>query len=228
MDTSKLKASWYKTRWGVVFVFVSIILLSLAVIIGSLVVKELRDANDPSKVTISIDRFEVATKDNYWIGSSNPKVTIIEFGDFSCEMCGMAFPTIREVVAKYKSDVKFVFKDFPVVSDVSPLLAMAARCAGEQGLFWTMYDKLFINQGVASAEKLAEIAKQSGADEQRFAACLEKQTYLKNIQDDYSEGEALGIEGTPTWFINGYKVEGVIPLKGFEDMIERLKREPPD
>lgn len=101
-------------------------------------------------------------------------------------------------------------------------LSMAARCAGEQGLFWVMHDKLFQNQGVSGASKLIETAKQVGADTSRFASCLNSQKYIGRIQENFSDGDDLGVKGTPTWFVNGIKIEGAVPLSVWENIIQEL------
>jgi protein-disulfide isomerase len=99
---------------------------------------------------------------------------------------------------------------------------MAARCAGEQGLFWVMHDKLFQNQGVTEIEGLVELANQVGADTNKFSSCMAKEKYLTEIQKDFSEGQSLGLTGTPIWFINGYKISGDIPHDTFIQIIENL------
>ncbi|MCX6796679.1 MAG: DsbA family protein [Candidatus Falkowbacteria bacterium] len=170
----------------------------------------------------NVKALQQMTKNSPWLGAANPQVTIIEFGDFSCTLCQESFSTIREISRKYKDQVKIIFKDFPVISENSASLALAARCANEQGLFWPMYDKLFINQGVTTQEQLSELAKQIGADTSRFTTCFNNKKYLKDIQQDYADGETLKITGTPTWFINGNKVEGAIPHDTFINIIEQF------
>lgn len=181
-------------------------------------------ATQPVKSSSTIDEktLQAMTKNSPWLGAANPQVTIIEFGDFSCTLCQESFSTIREISRKYKDQVKIIFKDFPVISENSASLALAARCANEQGLFWPMYDKLFINQGVTTQEQLSELAKQIGADTSRFTTCFNNKKYLKDIQQDYADGETLKITGTPTWFINGNKVEGAIPHDTFINIIEQF------
>lgn len=171
---------------------------------------------------------QAMTKDSYWLGAANPKITIIEFGDFSCPHCEEAFSTIREISVKYKSTVKIIFKDFPVVGANSMSLALAGRCAGEQGLFWPMYDKLYLNQNVLAQEsdstklaaELTEAAKEISADTNRFTNCFSGKKYQASINQDYQDGTNLQVSGTPTWFINGYKVEGVPPRDTFIKMID--------
>ena len=85
-----------------------------------------------------------------------------------------------------------------------------------------MYDKLFINQGFTTEEQLTELAKQIGTDTSRFTTCFNNKKYLKDIQQDYSDGKTLGLSGTPSWFINGEKIEGAIPHDTFIKNIELL------
>ncbi len=158
----------------------------------------------------------------YWIGSSNPKITIVEFGDFACLMCKNSFSKIRELGIKYKNDVKIVFRDFPVISENSMNLAISARCAGEQGFFWVMHDKLFINQGKSSIIEIKEMAKQTGVDIDRFNNCFDNKKYISAINKDLEMARELNIKGTPTWFINGNKVSGDIPYNIFLNIIEEM------
>ena len=85
-----------------------------------------------------------------------------------------------------------------------------------------MHDKLFQNQGITTTDQLAELAKQIGADVNRFNNCYSQQKYLSQIQKDFTEGNKLELTGTPIWFINGYKVEGDIPYNTFIQIIEQL------
>ena len=160
--------------------------------------------------------------DGYWIGSSNPKITIVEFGDFACLMCKNSFSKIRELGIKYKDDVKIVFRDFPVISENSMNLAISARCAGEQGFFWVMYDKLFINYGKSSTIEIKEMAKQIGLDIDRFNNCFDNKKYISAVNKDLETARELNIKGTPTWFINGNKVSGDIPYDIFLNIIEEM------
>jgi len=161
---------------------------------------------------------------NYWIGASNPKITIVEFVDFSCPLCKNSFTKIREISLKYKKDVKIIFRDYPMYEH-SLDLAMAARCAGEQGLFWLMHDKLFQNQGMYEKNQLSELANQIGADVNKFNNCFTNKKYLSDIKNDFTDAEKLEVAGTPTWFINGAKVAGDIPYGLFVEIVEELIKE---
>lgn len=227
-DTAK---SIFKTWWGrLVIVFFTIILI-LLVAVGFYIYNSVQAAKQNAGIKLSGPTYPAADNDlpagqagHYWLGSAKAPITIVEFGDFTCPVCEKAFPTIREISLKYKNDIKFIWRDYPVVQDYSALLALSARCAGEQGLFWPMHDKLFQNQGVSTADQLTALANQIGADTARFKDCLNKEKYLPQIKKDLSDGQTFGNTGTPTYFINGYKIAGDIPYDIFVKIIEGLKK----
>ena len=161
---------------------------------------------------------------NYSIGTDDPKITIVEFSDFACPYCKQSFSKIREISLKYNEDVKYIFRDLPIISEHSASLALAARCAGEQGLFWPMHDRLFIDQGIKEEAEIFMAAKQSGVEASKFKICFDSQTYLPQIEKDYSDAQALGIDhiGTPVWFINGYQIAGSIPEDIFNKLINDI------
>ena len=168
-------------------------------------------------------KYQVEKEGSYWLGSSNPKVSIVEFADFACPYCKNTYTLIREVSIRYKDKVKITYRDFPLHEE-SLDLAMGARCAGEQGLFWPMHDKLFTYQGIKDIAQIKEIANQVGADSQKWTKCIEEKKYLNEISEDLTEAERLGLSGTPTWFINGYKLEGDVPQKILFGIIDELTR----
>jgi protein-disulfide isomerase len=241
---------WFKQWWGVIIIiFLAIILFFLAVS-AFYFVGEIKNSSlkiNRAKQPISGQKYGAASSDSYWLGSANAKITIVEFGDFACPVCEKAFPTTGQIRQNYKNDVKFIWRDFPVVTEYSSFLALAGRCAGEQGLFWPMHDKLFQNQNAIysladqfSADTtstqftnqltnlLVSLANQSGADTVKFKDCLDKQKYLPQIQKDLTDGQAFGIigseSGTPTYFINGYKIAGDVPYDMFVKIIEEMKK----
>jgi len=216
---------WYKNWWGITIVVFLTIFLIFLVAFGFYffdLVKNAKKEIDQQKLNLTGQKYEAEGRDNYWLGSPKAKIVIVEFGDFACPVCEKSFSTIREISLKYKNDIKFIWRDYPVVQSYSAALALTARCAGEQGLFWPMHDKLFRNQGVNTADQFIALANQIGADLNRFKDCLTKQKYLTQIQQDAAEAVKFDIKGTPTWFINGYKVEGEIPYNLFMQMIENI------
>lgn len=222
-----IKKSWHKTWRGVMILcFLAIILFVLATGISYFIRTKKNSNNKLNQATTKLSGqiFQAAAGEHYWLGTDQAKITIVEFGDFACPVCEKAFPTIREISLKYKNDLKLIWRDYPVVQNYSALLALAGRCAGEQGLFWPMHDKLFQNQGVNTAEELTALANQAGADTARFKDCLNKQKYLPQIQKDLLDGQTFGNIGTPTYFINGYRIPGDIPYDVFVEIIEKLKK----
>lgn len=218
---------WYKKWWGIIIIILGILFFSLIIAFGFLLLNlESLNLNqggltENNNINKAENELINGSANNYWLGSANPKITIVEFGDFACSQCQESFPTIREIGEKYKNDVKIIFRDYPVISENSASLALAARCAGEQGLFWPMYDKLFLNQDT-SASQINEMAVQVGANLTNFKNCINSQKYMPNIQKDFEDGQELGIAGTPTWFINGIMVEGNIPYNDFVKAIEEI------
>lgn len=217
--------SWYKKWWGIIiiiiFTFVLIILVAIAFYFYDLV-KNAQAELSQQKIKLSGERYDAENKESYWIGSAKPLVTIVEFADFACPYSKNSFPKIRDISLKYKNQIKFIYRDYPLLSGASPLLALSAHCAGEQGLFWLMHDKLFENQGVTNITQLAELANQIGANITKFNSCIAEEKYLPKIQKDVAAAQLLGISGTPAWFINGYKLEGDIPYNMFIQIIESL------
>ena len=215
---------WHKRWWGVAaIIFLSIILIFL-VAFGLYLYNSVKIIKNSPGIKLTGQTYPAADNEHYWLGAAKAPITIVEFGDFACPVCEQSFSTIREIGLKYKNDIKFIWRDYPVVAEYSALLALAGRCAGEQGLFWPMHDKLFQNQGVSTAGQLSTLANQIGADLARFNHCLNKQKYLAQIQEDLTDGQTFGNSGTPTFFINGYKVEGNIPYETFTKIIEGLKK----
>ncbi len=220
---SKLKKiKWWKISGLFILILVLSFLFAFSLYIKD-IVKELNNSALPNLKSQKQYDAE-GNGDNYWLGSANPKVTIVYFADFACPMCKSFFPKIREISTNYKKDVKIIFRDFPVISSYSMDLALAARCAGEQGFFWIMHDKLFINQGkIKTKEDIFNLAKQMSLDVGRFEYCFENKKYINQIKKDYEDGLKLEIKGTPTIFINGYKIEGDAPYDVLMRVIELLK-----
>lgn len=165
-------------------------------------------------------QYSLPEENNYWLGSDNPKVTIVEFADFSCSACKNTSYKLRKIIFSYAKDVKIIFKDFPVISEDSLTLALSGRCAGEQGLFWLMHDKLFEEQGKIDNNRLISLVGKIGGDGEELTYCLKNQKYLDDIKKDFSLGEKLDVSGTPTLFINGYKVTGDLPEEALIRIVE--------
>lgn len=169
---------------------------------------------------------QIETTDDPFLGPPASKVIVVEFGDFQCPYCKDEYQTFRELAAQYGNRVKFIFRDFPL-SEIHPeaqAAAEAAGCAFEQGndKFWAYHDKLYQNQDTLSAASYATIAAQVNLDEGKFAACMSSHARFDEIQSDVADGAAVGVTGTPTFYLNGYRVQGVIPKEKFAKALDLL------
>ena len=220
MQESNVK--WYKKWWSILIIIASVIFLALLLAFSLYIFSLAKKIAAEKNPTASEKKYNAENEDSFHLGANNPKITIVEFSDFACPFSKNSSPVIRDIVLKYNKDVKMIYRDFPVRQEYSMDLAMAARCAGEQGLFWPMHDKLFQNQGISEKNQIESLAEEIGVNPAEFNDCLENKKYLPQIQKDYADATDLKITGTPTWFINGYKVEGDMPKETWEKIIIEL------
>lgn len=171
-------------------------------------------------------RGELETADDPSLGNTNAPLTIVEFGDFECPFCKRAYPIVRELAAKYPDTIRVIYRDFPITAlhTGAQRAAEAGACAHEQGKFWAYHDRLFDRAPAFSTEELVRYALQIGLDETAFRSCLTSRKYEKEVASDYAAGIAAGVVGTPTWFVNGTKIEGMVPLQVWEGIINKLTR----
>lgn len=152
---------------------------------------------------------DVSPDDDPAKGPADAKVTIVEFSDFQCPACRQAHFALNEVLDKYGDQVKFVYRDFPLMGkhpDAMPA-AIAATCAGEQGKYWEMHDELFKAKSLAG-DDLKNIAGRLGVDLQKFASCMEEPGRAEEVKKDMKDGQLYGVNSTPTFYVNGYLVVG--------------------
>lgn len=141
-------------------------------------------------------------------GSSSAKLTVVEFSDFQCAYCKQLHPVIRRLMVEYKDSVRFVFRDYPFLDDFSVVLAMAGRCAHEQGRFFPFFDRVYGSRTPVTADSLVPIAKSIGLEISQFQICVSSERYKKTVLDDLAIGIKAGVTGTPTLFINGNIIPG--------------------
>ena len=153
----------------------------------------------------------------YALGSPTAPVTIAEYSDFECPYCAgfaaVQMPEVRsQLIATGK--VHWRFRDFPLPShQYSQTAALAAQCAGEQGKFWEMHDQIFTHHEWAQTGKdpsglFRDFGKAIGLDLDRYQACVDSRRYAGRIEASRQEGVALGVTGTPTFFLNGVRFQG--------------------
>lgn len=160
-------------------------------------------------------------QDAWATGSATPRATLVEFSDFECPACSAAHPFIKQVVASYSGELKFVFRHFPLAQHPNAQLAAnAAEAAGAQGKFWEMSDLLFQNQTTLSKETINGLGIELKLDMDRFTKEMTEETYKYKIQRDIDQGSTLGVNSTPTFFLNGKKLS----LFSFADLETEVKK----
>lgn len=140
-------------------------------------------------------------------GPANAAVTIIEVGDFACPFCEASQPALAAVLAKYRDQVRHVWKDLPLPDHPEALpAAIAARCAQEQGKFWEMHDKLFAPNSKLADGYYRSAAAELGLDKDAFASCLTSDRPRTLVEQSFNHVAAAGVDGTPYFFINTIRI----------------------
>jgi len=143
-------------------------------------------------------------------GPNDAPLTLVEYGDYQCPHCGKAYPIVKDVQRALGPRLRFVFRNFPLtkVHPEAEHAAEAAEAAGAQGAFWQMHDRLFERQFALDDDHLVEYAAELGLNADRIRGELDAATYAPRVRDDFMSGVKSGVNGTPTFFINGIRYEG--------------------
>ncbi len=161
------------------------------------------------------------------VGPADAKLTVVAFIDYGCPYCRRSAGPFRETMLKYQKNVRFILRDFPI-EDLHPeafQAAHAARCAFAQGKGWALHDALYAQQQAQSTQDLERYAAQAGVDMNMYRTCMEKQQFASSIQEDMADGIRAGVQGTPTFFFNGLRIQGVPeaqPDVFFDKLIQRF------
>jgi protein-disulfide isomerase len=171
----------------------------------------------------------------YVEGSDSAPVHITEYSDFECPFCAsfatVQMPEVREQLIT-TGKLQWRFRDFPLSShQYSRTAALAAQCAGEQGKFWEMHDQLFYNHQWAQTGKtptrlFRQFAKTIGLDGDRYDACMDSERYAGRIDDSRREGEALGVDHTPSFYVDGRRFDGKPTSDTFKALVDSLTARP--
>jgi protein-disulfide isomerase/Skp family chaperone for outer membrane proteins len=156
-----------------------------------------------------------------FLGGASAKVVIHEFSDFECPFCSKGRAVVDQIHAAYGDKVKVLFRHFPLNfhQNAKPA-AIASICAQKQGKFWEMHNKLFENQRGLTEEAFKGWAKEIGLDATSFDACLKDESVGKIVDADMEAASKIGVNSTPTFFVNGRKVAGALPFEQFKAMID--------
>ena len=162
---------------------------------------------------------EVGTGGRPEKGPKDAPITLIVFSDYECPYCRRAEPTVEQVLKTYEGKIRYVFRDYPLPfhSKARPA-AVAANCAIPQGKYWEFNQKLFTAD--ITPDGIKKIAGELGVDQKKFDECVAKNDQ-KSIDKDVEEGAAVGVNGTPAFFINGRMLSGAQPFEAFKDIIDQ-------
>lgn len=182
----------------------------------------LQAAQQATGTAIASRPADIETDDDPFWGPEDAQVTIIAFSDYTCPHCrNFALQTLPQLKAAYEDRVKFVFRDAPILGPNSGWTALAAECADDQGQFWGYHDLLFTNQSSIDRAALTSFAEQLGMNVEAFDACVDNQTHINELRNDLEAAQNAGLTGTPTFFINGRRIEGAQPYEVFALIIDQ-------
>jgi protein-disulfide isomerase len=156
------------------------------------------------------------------LGSNEAPVTILAFIDFECPFCRASFPIFKEITDRYGPAIRVVFKHLPV-PQLHPLATrahLASACANDQDQFWEYYEQLFV-QNDLSKKSLVEYAKTLNLDMVEFESCLSNSAHESDIEQDLVDAADIAVRGTPTYVVNGIRLEGVVPKEVWDEIILR-------
>ena len=160
-------------------------------------------------------------------GSADAAVTLVEYGDYECPYCGAAYPIIKEVQARMGERLRFVFRNFPISTSHphAEQAAEAAEAASAQGSFWEMHDVLYENQKRLRDEDLRSYAEKLGLDVERFDTELADHVHADRVHEDFLTGVRSGVNGTPTFYINGARHDDSYDAETLLAALERAAAE---
>jgi protein-disulfide isomerase len=155
-------------------------------------------------------------------GPQDAPVTIIEFGDFQCPYCRQEEPALKKLQSNFHGKIKLAFKDFPLpMHQYAEKAAEAGRCAAVQGKFWQFHDAAYATSDDLTVSRLKQIAKSLDLDTASFDKCLDSGEEAATIQKEIAQGRALGLSGTPSFFINDHFISGALPYNELSSVVEQ-------
>ena len=155
------------------------------------------------------------------LGPKDAPVKVVEFTDYQCPFCSRSRPTVNQILDTYKGKVRYVLKDFPLSFHKDSLKAHeSAYCAGDQGKYWEMNKKIWANQKAIGADDLKKYAQELKLDKKKFDDCLDSDKYGDKVRKNQQQGESVGVNGTPAFFINGRLLSGARPFDNFKEIID--------
>ena len=241
MEVEK-KYSWYHTTWGIILIALAVFVLAALVVFLLLAIQfwmEIKKGNGEAlrqkfysqeKTTqnsLNLKRSKLEDSTSPFLGPISAPITIVEFADFKCSVCKTTYPIMHKINTNFKDKVKIIFRNFPIESahPGANKLAQLGVCANEQDKFWEIHDYLFTNQSelptTIDNSYLLNVGEKLGLDVKKLTLCIDNNKTVSKVNDDFSLGSSLGLQGTPTFFINGEMVEGEVPWETWKKFFEQ-------
>lgn len=159
----------------------------------------------PAKV---LNKSDLVTSTAQTFGNKNAKNYLVEFSDFQCPACGAFYPVVKQLIEKDKDKLLFVYRNFPLQQHEWAMpAALAAEASADQGKYWEMHDYIFSNQDSLSEQFLLDAADKIGLDKAKYEKAFKDKKYQSKIDSDINDGTRLGVNATPTFFLNGKKLD---------------------
>ncbi len=206
--------------------------LALGLLIGLILVGGLiislqprpRPAAAPTNTAVAVPTAAAPFETAPALGPVTAPITIVEYADFGCPACWawQKAGVLKQLRAKYGDQIRFVWRDFPVITLQSPKAAEAGQCAHEQGKFWEFHDLIYDRNGAIEASDLKEYAAEIGLDMERFNECVTSRRYRERVNAQQQEGFDRGLRGAPEFFVNGQHVIGPQGVNVFVDLIDPI------
>lgn len=165
------------------------------------------------------------TENDHIQGNLNAGIVLVEYGDFECSYCGQAYPIIKKLQRHLGKDLCFVFRSFPLAQSHPNAMhaAEAAEIVGAKGKFWEYHDLLYQNQDMLEDDSLATYASNIGLDASEFLQDLQSGTYEEAVQESFNSGVESGVNGTPSFFVNGSRYDGDWQYESFLEYLSTLR-----
>src|SRR5881628_2431551 len=180
------------------------------------------ESYEPPKLVVPVD----PSRDHIQ-GDPKAILTLVEYGDYQCPFCGAAYPEVKKIQKELGLKLRFVFRNFPLtnVHEFAMVAAETAEAAGTQGKFWEMHDFLYEHQRTLGDHSVALAhAKKLGLDTQKFEREISQHVYQKRIKDDFMGGVRSGVNGTPTFYVNGVRHDEDAIAKALIEGLNQTKK----
>lgn len=237
---------WYQTVWGIIILGLSALIFFGLVVFGVITAKfwwQIKhgqgdflqkqvysgfDRSIKNNKGEKVDRAVLETGDFPFLGNPNASTTIVVFGDFRCPNTKKSWPVLQQLAGKYGYKIKLIFRHFPAES-IHPgatQLAQISSCAHSQGKYFNVHNYLFANQEnlpvYLAPSDIAALAGQTDLDLEKLNKCINSSSASIKVNRDYADGYRFGVGGTPTFFVNGQKIEGTVPWEVWDKFVKEL------